>query len=275
MNKPLSVANLSGWRLYLSLALLLMVVLVTVALGRWQLSRAEEKQALLQAMQAASRQPALVLEPEVERGDLLPWRPALAYGAWQPGFTVLLENRNHEGRPGYWVVTPFCLRSPDAQPGAAGVRDENLAMDCDQAIAVLRGWLARPAPGDALPEIDSPPGVQMLQGVLLGHVPRLFDLSAVTPGAAAPQSVPHWDAGMPVQQNLALDDLASATGLPLLPVVLEQHGDTADGLVRDWAGPSVDVDTHRGYALQWFSFAAIAFIALGVILVKTARRIRR
>ena len=60
-----------------------------------------------------------------------------------------------------------------------------------------------------------------------------------------------------------------------MPVVLE-HTSEGEGdhrnLNRDWPLPPTDSDTNRGYALQWFSFAAIAIGAWIVIVWRTLRR---
>jgi surfeit locus 1 family protein len=255
--------------------------LTTLALGQWQLSRADEKRDIAQRIQAAAELEPLTLSPSVPADSLADWREAWARGAWQPGLTVYLDNRNHDGRPGYWVVTPFCLRSPDA-PAEIEADAEAMAVDCDRAIAVLRGWAPRPVPvagagGEAVPTVPAPvpePTGDAVQGRLLGHLPRLYELPALMGGAGDRRMALNWNAAPIVVQNLALDDYAAASGLEFLPVVLEQSNDTGDGLLREWAGPPVDVDKHLGYAMQWFSFAAIAFIALGVILVKALRRNR-
>jgi len=40
-----------------------------------------------------------------------------------------------------------------------------------------------------------------------------------------------------------------------------QQDAAADGLLRDWPLPTVDVQTNYGYAVQWFAIAAaIAFL---------------
>jgi len=270
---------LRGWRLWLGLLLLLIVAGITSRAGFWQLSRADEKRAVLEQIEAADAQGALALSPAVDPEALTEWRQVWARGYWQPDSTVLVQNRNHDGRPGYWVVTPLCLESPDAPEP---IMHEGVAVSCNRAVAVLRGWLPRPlangtqpSPGaassvvgyDAVPSIPTPPPYETIEGRLLSHVPRLFELGSLT--GAEPDALAY-NGGAPAVQNLHLDQYEAAIGLNLLPVVLQQTGG-GDELVRDWAGPAVDVEKNLGYALQWFSFAAIALIAFGVILVKAFR----
>jgi len=267
---------MSGRRLALGMILLLLVAGVTIRLGFWQLSRAEQKEAIVAEIQAGREAPPLTLTPETPADELGPWRRAWARGVWLPDFTILLDNRNQDGSPGYWVVTPLCLLpvdAPDLDDRAPG-----RAIECPTAIAVLRGWVARPRPGEQaamLPRLPVLPFEAAVEGELLAHVPRLFDLTMLG-GTEAP-GAPVFEASQtpPVLQNLELDAYAAASGLSLLPVVLQQTGPVVvDDLRREWVGPASDAEKNRGYALQWFSFAAIALVALGVLLVHAFRRSR-
>jgi cytochrome oxidase assembly protein ShyY1 len=60
-------------------------------------------------------------------------------------------------------------------------------------------------------------------------------------------------------QNLDPAGFARASGLSVLPVLVEQTGTDAD-LVRKWPAPAVDVDRNKGYAFQWYALAALAFL---------------
>jgi surfeit locus 1 family protein len=62
-------------------------------------------------------------------------------------------------------------------------------------------------------------------------------------------------------QNLALPDVAHASGLPLLPFFIQQTGPQADdALVRDWPAPGFGVEKHQGYAFQWYALAVMAML---------------
>jgi cytochrome oxidase assembly protein ShyY1 len=68
-----------------------------------------------------------------------------------------------------------------------------------------------------------------------------------------------------IVQNVTADEVAAASGLALLPFIIEQGGKNGvgaadDGLVRDWPSPSQGADKHRGYAFQWYGLAVAAFI---------------
>ncbi|NYT84747.1 SURF1 family protein [Pollutimonas harenae] len=246
------------YRTLFALLLLGIVAIVCASLGNWQLDRAAQRIAIKHAIDSGRNSPPLHIEPNTPPQALTPWRPASAHGVWRHEFTVLLENRNYQGRPGYWVATPLML-------------------DPATAVLVLRGWLPRPASIEQpLPPIPTPNAEQTITGELLSRVPRLFELSGAT---QLPAHLPDPANTLPRVQNLGLDAYAAATGLKFIPAVLAQTADAAQAqdtastpLLREWPEPSLDADKNKGYALQWFSFAAIAAIAWLVIAWRALRR---
>ncbi len=310
-----------GFWTVLGLLLLSVTAACCFSLGMWQLGRAEERDALHHAIEQGRRQAPLTLGTHVPASEFMAWRSAQARGSWLDQYTVLLENRNLDGRPGYWVATPLLLEpTPPATTRndavAAGSAELDLVGGSSRggeflsqgpgattaAVLVLRGWLPRDMQAmGSLPAIPEEPGIVAVQGKLHEHVPRIFELWQWAGGKATqlPARLPQPGGTPAVVQNLALEDYAAATGLALLPTVLAQTQDTttlaapagdagnsqsAEGgrphapslseqaLKREWPGPSLDSDQNRGYALQWFSFSAIAAIAALFMLFGLLRR---
>lgn len=229
-----------------AIVLLILLGAVCIQAGRWQLRRAGEREALSAAITAGQVAPRMTLDAEHRQGP--DWHPAAASGHWLNQFTVLLDNRNLQGMPGFWVATPLALT---AAPHTA--------------LLVLRGWVARPLPQVPLPDLRAASGAVTVQGTMLSHVPRMFDLGSLTGhlDTALPSAWPPADGRPPRVQNLALPDLQRATGLNLLPVVLEQAPTHDAGLTQEWPGPSLNASQNYNYAGQWFSFATIALLAAG------------
>jgi len=254
-------ASPSFFRTWVALIALALVAGTCLSLGNWQLRRASERDAIRRSIAEGSHAAPIALTAHTPSSDLIPWRKARADGIWLHEFTVLLDNRNFKGRPGYWVATPLLLD--------ASSRD---------AVLVLRGWLPRPIlPGQSLPPLPRPEGRQAVEGQMASHVPRMFELWSRHDSPALPANLPNADRRPPIVQNLALEDLARATGLQLIPVVLEET--PADGkpsasppFIQEWPLPPIDSDQNRGYALQWFGFAAIAGIAFVTVAWKAWRR---
>ena len=154
-------------------------------------------------------------------------------GRWQAEHTVYLDNRQMQGRPGFWVLTPLRL------PGEQGV------------VLVQRGW----APRDfqertRLPDVVTPAGNVQIHGHVAAAVARLYEFAPAGEGEGASR----------IRQNLALAAYGAETGLPLLPLVVVQTGGASDGLQRDWAPADSGVDKHYGYAFQWFGLSGLVFI---------------
>ena len=244
---------------WIALILLGIVAVVCIMLGRWQLERAEQRREVAATLEAGRRAPPIGLVPEIVDSELRAWRLAQAEGQWRSEWSVLLDNRNLEGRPGLWLATPLML-------------------DKNTAVLVLRGWFERPIANRPVSNIPTTNLPVKIEGELAVRVPRLFELW--TSEANAVVNLPHGWTGalqpfsneidpklLPRLQNLDLAAYAQITGIKFLPTVLMQTaGGESDGLKRVWPEPSVDADKNVGYSIQWFGFAGIVLIAFLVVV---------
>ncbi|MGH8850556.1 MAG: SURF1 family protein [Casimicrobiaceae bacterium] len=208
-----------------------MVVLVvaTIGLGNWQRHRAQDKQSLRDQYQAALHAPPLELN--ADGADLaapaaLRFRAIRVRGAFEAAHQVLIDNKVHAGRAGFDVVTP--LKTTDGS----------------RYVLVDRGWVAQGAVRAELPRVPPPAGPVVVGGRINLPPARYLELGPDTnPG--------------PVRENLDIARFAASTGFPLLPFIIEQTGDTGDGLLRDWPAPDFGIEQHRSYMVQWYSLAAL------------------
>lgn len=203
----------------------------TARLGLWQLDRAEQKLQIQARLDERRALPPL-------QGDALPAvaaevpaaqdRAAVVRGRWLAELTVYLDNRQIDGRPGFYPVTPLQLAD-------------------GSALLVQRGWLPRDLRDRTrIAPYTTPAGEVQLEGRIAPQVPRLYEFDAAASG--------------PIRQNLDLDGFARETRLPLRPWVLIQEaraGDPPDGLLRQWPAPATGVAKHHGYAFQWFALSAL------------------
>jgi surfeit locus 1 family protein len=216
----------------LVLAATLLGVALTARLGLWQLDRAAQKHALQAALDARSQLPALdaaALARTAEQAAAQHHRPVRLRGQWLPQHTVFLDNRQMNGRPGFFVVTPLQLAGEKA------------------AVLVQRGWVPRDAnERTRLPAVPVAAGVLEVLGRIAPPPARLYEFSAEASG--------------PIRQNLDLAQFAREVSVPLLPISVLQNDSAAtagDGLLRQWPPPALDVHKHYGYAFQWFALAAL------------------
>ena len=218
-------------RRWLVLAATVLAAALTARLGLWQLDRAAQKNALQAALESRRALPALPAAELARDAAAAPaqhHRAIVVEGQWLPALTVYLDNRQMNGRPGFFALTP-------------------LRLDDGSAVIVQRGWLPRDA--DERTRIvvaPLPPGRVQVRGRIAPGPARLYEFAAAASG--------------PIRQNLDLDAYARETGLRLRPLTLVQEDGAApgtDGLLRQWPRPAADVHKHYGYAFQWFSLAAL------------------
>ena len=208
-----------------------------VLAGNWQARRAEEKRALGAQFDQSLRSPPIALVPGADTAGLIHKHVAVR-GRFVAERTVLLDNKLRQGRAGYEVVTPLRL-------GAS-----------EWHVLVDRGWIAAPGSRASLPEVRTPANELEVDGIALERLPRALELGSAAPGK--------------VRQNLDVAAFAAESGLRLEPLVIEQHSDSHDGLAREWPRPDFGVEKHESYALQWYSFAALAIVLLIVLSTRRA-----
>lgn len=210
---------------------------LTVSLGNWQMSRAEQKRDLQEQIEAgAAAQP-------VPLGMALPvqdWMPVELAGRWQSEATIFLDNRVQDGRVGYHVMTPVELAD-----GAGWV-------------LVNRGWVAAGATRAVLPEVPAPQD----EVAVVGSV-RFPETAPFTLAAQAGEGA--------LWQYVDLAQYRDWSGLPVHDWIVQQTSSAPDGLVRDWPRPDAGIDRHRGYALQWYSFAGLSLALTGFYAFRTLK----
>jgi cytochrome oxidase assembly protein ShyY1 len=212
----------------------LILVLLGIALGNWQTRRAFEKTALQARLEQGMAAPPQVLDGGAIDPARLEFHRVIVTGEFISDWPVFLDNRPSASRSGFILLMPFKI---------AGA---------DKAVLVARGWLPRnAAEHDRLPAFTTPSGRVTLEGRAVRQMARVMQLG--TPPALQPNAI---------VQNTSPAEVAGASGLDLLPVVIEQTGPSLPGeaLVRSWPAPSLDIDRHKGYAVQWYALAAMAFL---------------
>src|SRR6476659_2440830 len=103
-------------------------VTLAARLGFWQLNRADQKIALQTSLEARSREPVLdgqSLARSPLAAEAQHHRRVSLRGRWLAERTVFLDNRQMDGKVGFFIVTPLALI-----PGSG-------------VVLVQRGWAAR------------------------------------------------------------------------------------------------------------------------------------
>jgi surfeit locus 1 family protein len=230
----------------------LTVAAVCARLGFWQLERLEQRQELNLSLAEAMARPPIHLDSAgfgavAANPDAFLDRRATVEGSAVRGGDLLLRGRSHNGRPGVHLVS--ILRVPEA----------------GRAILVNRGWLPSPDAATADPRPVSLHGDHHFEG-FLRQVP--------TSGSEAlPLAIELPDTTIQSFRRLDYPTIAAQLDLPLLPLYLEASSSSSSG------GPPIPVPPptlgegpHLGYAVQWFSFAAIAILGYVALVAVRLRK---
>lgn len=205
----------------------LVAVPVMVALGFWQLARAEQKVVALaiDAERAATGPIGIVQLEGLDPASMNLARVQLS-GEYLGGRDFLLDNRINKGKVGYEVLTPF-------------IDDSGIT------VLVNRGWVKAPPTRDQLPNISTVDGQLTLAAEVRVAPPDRRDLQLY--------AAPGWPKRI---QAVDIAEMAGIVGTGLYPHVLLLQNGQPGAFVADWPVVNMSPDKHRAYALQWFLMAA-------------------
>jgi surfeit locus 1 family protein len=213
---------------------------VGIAAGVWQTGRGHAKEMLRDRYEAMLRDAPVTLDAASRDGVALDLRRVTVRGHWLSERTVFLDNRVLHGRAGFHVLTPLRIEGSE------------------RLLLVNRGWVAVGADRAQLPPVPTPADVVGVEGVARTLPATAFRLGEDAPGSRIWQAV---EAGR----------VAQAFGPAMLPLLVQQTSDSADGLVREWDRPDFGIDKHRGYALQWFALALASVVFAGLFIHRQLR----
>ncbi len=229
-----------GWQFRVSFwptAAAIFFIVVTVMLGNWQLSRAQEKEERQTQLNQLSQQPVISIPTSPIRLEDYQFRKVEVHGTYVPTHTIYLDNKINRGRAGYQIITPVKLG------------------ESSMHVLINRGWVAAGRTRSELPDIPTPTSKVTVSGIAESPTMRTLELSTETVSGQ-------------VWENLHLNRYRKATGLTLQPLVLLQENDVKDGLLREWTRPDSGASRNLGYAFQWFSMALAILILYLVLSVK-------
>jgi surfeit locus 1 family protein len=213
--------------------------------GFWQLARLDQRRERNALVIARLRASPIALALVPRDTAVAHFRRVILDGRYDYAHEVAWTNLSREGSPGVHLLTP--LRR-------AGT---------DTAVLVDRGWVYAP---DGMTidrahwqEPDSVSGIGRVQEV----------------GPAFPE--PATRIGHPDEIRwLSPDSIARRAGYPIAPYFVALEGDTSVASMTTPSRsppPALDEGPHMSYAIQWFSFAAIAIVGTVVAVFRPPTRL--
>lgn len=215
------------------------VAVLAVQLGNWQLRRADEKRAIGERIARHVDAPARDLGSA--RDPAPPeWSSVRLRGQWLADSAMYHDNRVHQRRPGYHLLMSLQLAD-------------------GSAVLVNRGWIAAGMDRAVLPEVSTPTGPVELVGRVIVPEEDAFSLGD------SPRDGARWQVVDPAAYG-------EWSGVEVPCWIVQQTSAAADALVREWHTPDLGEDTHRGYAVQWYSLAALAAALTGFYVFRSFRK---
>ena len=220
---------------------------VLIRLGLWQLDRLEQRRVFNAQVESARAQPVLDLNQE-QPVDIaqMEWRPVQFSGEYDFANQVAIRNQYYAGQYGYHLMTPL-LSDPSMEKHSG---------QAPTAVLVDRGWI--PADGNSTPadwrQYDVPGEVQVTGQIRLGQgKPAIGGIADALPADGSKLEV--WN-------NADIEQVGSQLPYPILPVYIQEQPGPNDDQPPVPFQPELELTEgpHFGYALQWFTFAAILII---------------
>ena len=227
----------------------LIAIVIFVNMGFWQLRRLEERrdfnERLLSRTTEAATPLAEALRIHGPEQDSLELRTVTIAGTYAPHEEVILLARSYNGVSGHHVLTP-------------------LYMEGDRAIMVDRGWVPIDLDQPGLDAFAPPRGQVTVVGVLRKTETR-GSFGPSIPADGTVRQVPRVDVAR-------LDEQTEAALVPVYLQLLKQSPAQSGDLPRLVPLPEPSEGSHRGYAVQWFLFAAVTAVGYPILLRRTAER---
>lgn len=214
----------------------LVLLPVLISLGFWQVSRTEEKRAILEKQAEKLLLPPLHITGNAEPQENIVFRKLVVTGNYLADYQILVDNKVHKGQVGFYVVTPLLIEGTES------------------TVLINRGWVKATASRDVLPSIETPAGNVTIHGIAkinTRDIVRFNDQNRL--GTDWPALV--------LWPNI--EELDEDIPYTLKPFLLLQASEPEEEYVRDWKLVNSPPEKNMSYAIQWFSLA----IALLLIFV--------
>jgi surfeit locus 1 family protein len=233
-------------RWLLASVLVLAAAAVMVRLGIWQLDRMSQRQAFNARVQEQVSADPLVLDQLALQLDLysLEYRQVTVTGTYLPEDEIVLRNQIWEGEFGsefgVALFTPLRIQGTD------------------NAILVERGWI---------PQENSSQGVRGVyrqdgQVTLTGRLRRAETDFNINQWLHPDPELEAGQSRLDTWNNLDLERIAAQIQIPILPVYLQISPEDEQTSPPYPIQSEIDLSEgpHLGYAVQWFTFAALLLI---------------
>ena len=221
----------------------IIVFIVLVNFGLWQLRRLDQRRERNAEILASLNQPVTMLTGQAVDPDELNFHRVAVTGIFANEDSIALRNRPFNGRPGIHLLTPLRIEGGEL------------------AVLVDRGWIPLE---DAEPErwlVYAVEGEVTIEGIARQKQPRPDGFLIPTDPTPGPgeDRLEQWF-------RVDIDRIQEQISYPLLPIFIEQSPTGQNTPPLQEGDPVLDEGPHLGYALQWFTFSLILVITYVILM---------
>ena len=239
----MSLTNNFPMRFWLVQIGTVVLIILFVTLGIWQLGRGNIKADIENSMNGAGdtyenlRLPILNLEGARYKNIKL-------YGKYDSNKQLILDNQVREGVVGYNVFTPFYTANDK------------------KWVLVDRGWIPQGENRSTFPEISISTSKSELQISGSVYVPygKPYSLGGIADGE---------DKGWPRRiQFVDYEQIGERLGVSVEPFTMRLASSEQHGYKRNWQAAMMSANKHYGYSFQWFAMAIAVIVLWWVYCIK-------
>ena len=233
-------------RWILTTILVFAAVAVMVRLGIWQLDRLEQRRIFNARVHGQTSQPALDLNQWSGESDLnkMEYRRITVVGKYDHSQEIALRNQHWKNQSGVHLITPLQIAGSENR------------------ILVDRGWI----PSDGFKSGDwsayNENGRIRVEGIIRASISKAdFGTKSDPNFGSVDNPVKEWN-------FVTVDRIQQQIPQPLIPIYIQQSPDNKWTNLPHRSQPKIDLTEgpHMGYAIQWFTFAAILAIGYPIFI---------
>ncbi|MFC2025677.1 SURF1 family protein [Chloroflexota bacterium] len=226
--------------------LVMIAMIVMIRLGIWQLDRLKQRKDFNSRVSAQVNQPILDLNNDVPSEKLMgmEFRKVKVFGEYNFSQEIALRNQYWQNQWGVHLVTPLHINGHE------------------KTILIDRGWI----PANDFQSMEwskfNEPGLVEIEGIIRNSQTK------ADYGNRSDEVSDIEDNHLDAWNFVNIPQISRQTSNDLLPVYIQQAPDQSWRNLPYRTQPELDLTDgpHLGYAIQWFSFAAILGIGYPIFI---------
>ena len=244
--------NMISRRWILTTILVIAAMAVMIRLGIWQLDRLEKRRLFNSRVLSQTSQPVLNLNTWSGEDDLsgMEYRQISVIGEYNHSEEIALRNQHWGNQSGVHLITPLQISGSE------------------RTVLVDRGWI----PADDFKSGDwsafTEGGEVKVDGIIRPSISKAdFGSKSDQFSGSIENPIKAWN-------FITVERIQEQVPNPLVPIYIQQSPDPAWSNLPHRSKPKLEITEgpHMGYAIQWFTFAAILGLGYPIFIRRQSQK---